>query len=498
MRNPTRLIRAATLILVFYSATAFGAWRSEQVSAQQMGPLASGKFEGDQDRLFAAKWGNGYDGRIFELSLDGGNWDEKVIHSAKTYADEMTIGSDCGAKRSLFLGLADNNGTVRLHQNGKEWTGTTRRRYSPMWADVPISDARTFDLVDGTTIAVVVDPDVDSEWLKCEKMIAVGGSSVAKPDQFRVIAVGDLRGDGVRRYYGLAVAFGLRSGHFVIFELTPKGKRWAVELLTDRASFAHPNMFISDARGDGRPALYATFGSGLTEIRWNGKSWEVTTVGRTHIAAGMAYGAFRSDRRKRIYVADGHHIVEHSYEKTGWRTETIFPHKGVLSHFIAGRAQGQAEPGLFFSIMNRGGLYQLKWKDGDRVVVAPFAHDSSSKSESLLLSDLIRVKMVAIGNCAVLEREQMDKLMTERQLRDAGETSSVYAVRLGRLLNAKKVVVGNVGRLFSSRVATVDAVSVETGAIERSEFGQWKDASTLEKTAETLAQSICPAEVDGD
>lgn len=68
------------------------------------------------------------------------------------------------------------------------------------------------------------------------------------------------------------------------------------------------------------------------------------------------------------------------------------------------------------------------------------------------------------------------------------------AVRLGKLLNAKKVVVGGVGQLYGSRIATVNSVSVETGVIERSEYAQWKDPEEMDAAASSLAQSICPIE----
>lgn len=478
------------------SSPAYGEWKNEKVSPEQLGAIVSGRFDGEHDRLFAATNGNIYDGRIFEFEFREGIWKKKLIHAAPGAVSRLSIGSDCEADNSLFLGPSEKSGIIRLRPEGKMWStealSSTRPGTSLPYAQ--ILNGKIIALLGGTTITVLADPDIDAPQLKCGEPAPFWPPGSTRPEEIRVLAVGDLRGDGVRRYYGLGTRYGLRDGHYVLLELTQRGKFWQVEQLSGRSAFAYPTMLIGDARGDGKPALYAVFGRGINEIRWNGNSWEKTVIGQVGIAAGMGFGVFRSDHRKRIYIGDGQTIAEYSYERGRWRKELISPGKGVLYRIVSGRAAGQREAGLFFSIMNRGGFYQLKWEDGERVVVAAFTHDEPSAAESGLLVEMIRTRMVQIGNCSILEREQMEKLLAERRFRETGDMSPAYAVRLGKLLNAKKVVVGSVGRLFSSRVATVNSVSVETGEIERSEFAQWNDAGELERASNDLAQSICPAD----
>lgn len=399
-------------VLLCLAVSSRATWTNEQVSTQRIGPIVGGKTDGDRERLFAAAAGNIYDGRIFELSLAKTGWQEKQIHSAKGEVDVLTVGHDCKGARSFYLEARGSGGTERLRPDASGLHPISETSESPA------SEERILTLIDGSTISVMMGANEAARRLACDREFARAPAAPvaqgrARPDQYIALTSGDLRGDGVRRYYGMSQRFGFQSGHWVLFELTPRKGRWELDLLSERSSFAHTNMLIEDVRGDGRPALYATFGNAVIEIRRNGSAWQTLTVGSTGITAGMAIGAFRGDRRKRIYVGDGHYISEFSYAKSGWRLDRISPRRGVLSWLASGQATGQERPGIFFSIMNRQGLYQLKWEEGARVIVADFVRDATVASEVDSFAELLRFKIIQIGNCTVLEREQMKHILAE-------------------------------------------------------------------------------------
>jgi len=84
----------------------------------------------------------------------------------------------------------------------------------------------------------------------------------------------------------------------------------------------------------------------------------------------------------------------------------------------------------------------------------------------------------------------MEKVLAEHAFQQTGCTSDECAVKLGRLLNMQRMVVGSFGKLLSSYLVTVQVVNVETGAIIFSETVKGRDEDDLTKRVRELAQMI--------
>jgi len=61
----------------------------------------------------------------------------------------------------------------------------------------------------------------------------------------------------------------------------------------------------------------------------------------------------------------------------------------------------------------------------------------------------------------------MDRILAEQAFQQTGCTSSECAVKLGKLLNVHKMVVGEYSVIEKLRFITASLVDVETGRIER-------------------------------
>lgn len=513
-------IRAPLLLLLLVlPKPAEAGWKTEEITQLQIGRFVTGDL-GNGSQLYALKYGNLYDGRIFEISHSSGNWVVQQLYSAGSLGSSVAIGSTCGPRKALFFGMENLDIIELTRSDDGVWRGKTIRTgihpdEARIRSEYAIADLQELPLQNGSTIGVMVNPDIESPAFKCRDVNwgiqrvrydvqrstdSRGGTTRRffwKDNYFLVHGEGDIHGDKTRRLFSTVIGKYSSEIFGGIFELTPRGKYWELKELARSSAGTSGFMTIGDGRGDGKSRLYAIHGGHIVEFRWSGYSLEKTLLGPASIPAGIAIGAFRGDGRSRVYVGQGPDIDEFTYSNGEWHSERISPHKGILKYFSSGEVSGTGGPGLFFSIENAGGLYRLRWEPGDHIIVAKFRHEGVPENESAAFSEMLRLRLVEIGNCAVLEREQLEDVLREREIQESG-WSRAHAVRLGKLLNADKVVVGSMGILFHTRVMTMNSVSVASGEIERTEFRQWRDESEMENAVDDLARAICPSEVSAE
>lgn len=301
-----------------------------------------------------------------------------------------------------------------------------------------------------------------------------------------VVTAGDVRRDGVRRYYG-----NTRSSFF--FELTQgDDNKWDLSSPLPDGGYGGGSIVIGDARNDGRQRLYLQSSRAILELFWNGSAWEKTLIpDLDRIDGEFTIAALRPDSIKRIYAAHTTHIKEFTFSDGGWRAETISAERGYIKHFVASSTPEEPLDSAYFSILNSDFIFRLRWVAGDAIAVIPFVGDESTVAEARDISDLLEVRLKRIANCSVLERQALKQLLDEHDLHRVHPVEEV--VRLGKLLHAKRIVVGTLHTLFGSRILTVNSVSVRSGKIEYSKTVHWAQAVELHSALDELALAACPA-----
>lgn len=88
-----------------------------------------------------------------------------------------------------------------------------------------------------------------------------------------------------------------------------------------------------------------------------------------------------------------------------------------------------------------------------------------SKGDAAVISDLLRGELVKIHAVNVLERQNMEKILSEHAFQQTGCTSEECAVKLGKLLNVQRMVTGSLGKLGDAYYVTVRVVDIETGRV---------------------------------
>ncbi len=88
-----------------------------------------------------------------------------------------------------------------------------------------------------------------------------------------------------------------------------------------------------------------------------------------------------------------------------------------------------------------------------------------SASDAAVIADMLRNEMVRTGRFNVVEKTNMQKILAEQAFQQTGCTNQDCAVKIGKLLNVHRIIVGSFGKLMGQHILTVRVVAVETGKI---------------------------------
>ena len=114
-----------------------------------------------------------------------------------------------------------------------------------------------------------------------------------------------------------------------------------------------------------------------------------------------------------------------------------------------------------------------------RIAIMDLEPKDISASDAAKISELIRNEIINTGKYTVIERAQMNNILKEQGLQQAGCTDISCAVEVGKILSARKILVGSVMKLGTSIIITGRIVDIEKGIAEFSEKGTAKDHEGL-------------------
>jgi len=88
-----------------------------------------------------------------------------------------------------------------------------------------------------------------------------------------------------------------------------------------------------------------------------------------------------------------------------------------------------------------------------------------SAGDAAVIADLLRAELVKNGTFNVVEKANMQKILAEQAFQNTGCTSQDCAVKLGKVLNVQRIVVGSFGKLIGTYFVNIRVVNVETGKV---------------------------------
>ncbi len=104
-----------------------------------------------------------------------------------------------------------------------------------------------------------------------------------------------------------------------------------------------------------------------------------------------------------------------------------------------------------------------------------------SKMTAKVASNMIRSDLVNMGSFSVVERAQIDMILKEQGFQQTGCTDQECAVKVGRLVSARKILIGELQKLGSVMIITVRIVDVEKGISEYAARDKAKSEEVLDE-----------------
>jgi hypothetical protein len=88
-----------------------------------------------------------------------------------------------------------------------------------------------------------------------------------------------------------------------------------------------------------------------------------------------------------------------------------------------------------------------------------------SQGESITMTDRFRSELVNSGAFSIIERSELEEILTEQGFQQTGCTSDECAVEIGKLLNIRRICAGSIGKVGALYTVSVRMIDVETGEI---------------------------------
>ncbi|MEK6794017.1 MAG: CsgG/HfaB family protein [Spirochaetota bacterium] len=125
-----------------------------------------------------------------------------------------------------------------------------------------------------------------------------------------------------------------------------------------------------------------------------------------------------------------------------------------------------------------------------RVGVLDFKANSVAAMETTLVNDIFRNELVDSGKYDVLDRKNMQSIMSEQEFQQTGCTDSECAVKLGKMLNMEYMINGVLAKTSGKYFLSVEMISVESSKIEKTARVQFESMDKLEKAIVELVEGL--------
>jgi len=106
-----------------------------------------------------------------------------------------------------------------------------------------------------------------------------------------------------------------------------------------------------------------------------------------------------------------------------------------------------------------------KMSDINNVAVADFIGNNVSQADASIVAGFLRTELVNTRLYKVMDRSNMDTVLSEQKFQNSGCTEQECAVEIGKLLNVRRMFVGSLSKLLDNYYITVNVVDVGTGEI---------------------------------
>jgi len=124
------------------------------------------------------------------------------------------------------------------------------------------------------------------------------------------------------------------------------------------------------------------------------------------------------------------------------------------------------------------------------VAVSDLTPQGVSASDAAVIADMLRSELVKGGRFNIIEKQNMEKILSEQAFQQSGCTSEECAVKIGKLLNVHRMIVGSFGKLMDKYFVSLRVVNVETGAVVFADSAKGRTVEDIESGIQDLSRKI--------
>ncbi len=125
-----------------------------------------------------------------------------------------------------------------------------------------------------------------------------------------------------------------------------------------------------------------------------------------------------------------------------------------------------------------------------RIAVLDLSADGVPDRTARTISNMLRTDLVNTGAFTVVERGQMEKILNEQGFQQTGCTEQDCAVKVGQMLSAHKMLIGEVSELKDEYYITIRIVDVELGKVDFADREVSASNERLESAINRLATRL--------
>ncbi len=141
---------------------------------------------------------------------------------------------------------------------------------------------------------------------------------------------------------------------------------------------------------------------------------------------------------------------------------------------------------------------QAKVFASERVAVIDFQAKGINQIIAKNVSELIRAELISSGKYTVIERAQMAEILKEQEFQMTGCTDVSCAVKVGKLLSARKILVGTVMQMGVKIIISGRIVDVERGVGEEAANQDAQSTNELDTAVRMFVAKLSGSNVTHD
>lgn len=144
------------------------------------------------------------------------------------------------------------------------------------------------------------------------------------------------------------------------------------------------------------------------------------------------------------------------------------------------------------SVMPRIIAPRPSYNPSEQLLLAVIDFDAKgiSRNEARTASDWLRTEIINTGAFKVIERSAMDMILKEQAFSMTGCTDTSCAVRVGKLLSAKKMLIGNIEKWNNRVILNGRIIDVEKGVAEFAHKETVSSVNNLDKGVARFAKNL--------